>query len=266
MTNPATIYEEWFVPALFAPLATQVLDRTEIPAGARVLDVACGSGIVARSIARRMGPTGRVVGIDANRAMLDAARHAAAQEGFAIDWHEARAEELPFEDETFDLVMCQQGVQFFPDRARALAEMHRVLVPGGRVVVVTWRGLDQNPFFATFDRAVRRRIASPALETPFSLGDPAALAVMLQEAGFGNVSVEPLAIEASYTQPDRFVELQVAASAAAIPDLQAMDATERTTLIAAIRDDLAQPVEEATYGDTLRFPMQGIVARGTRSS
>jgi ubiquinone/menaquinone biosynthesis C-methylase UbiE len=241
-----------------------VLDRTEIPAGARVLDVACGSGVVARSITRRMGPTGRVVGLDANRAMLDAARHAAAREGLAIEWREARAEELPFEDGTFDLVMCQQGLQFFPDRARALAEMYRVLVPGGRVVVVTWRELDQNPFFATFDRAVRRRIASPALETPFSLGDPAALAVLLQEAGFGNVSVEPVTIEANYTQPDRFVELQVAASAAAIPDLQTLDVAERDALIAAIREDLAQPVQEATFGDTLRFPMQGIVARGAR--
>jgi SAM-dependent methyltransferase len=264
MSDPATVYEEWFVPALFAPLAREVLDHTEIPVGARVLDVACGTGIVARTIARRMGPTGQVVGLDLSPAMLAAARGAAEVEELAIEVRQGNAEHLPFADGTFDLVLCQMGMQFIPDRPRAAAEMHRVLTLGGQVVISTWRGLDQNPFFAEYEQAVRRRFDSPALETPFVLGDPLALAALLQDAGFTDVSIEPVMIEANYTEPDRFIELQVKASAAAIPELQRLAPAELDALIAAIREDMAEPVREATFGDRLRFPMQGIVARGVK--
>lgn len=264
MTNPATIYEEWFVPAVFAPQARQVIDQTEIAPGARVLDVACGSGIVARLIAARGGASGRVVGLDFNPAMLDVARDKSEAEGLEIEWRRGSAQDLPFADGAFDLVLCQHGLQFFPDRGRAVAEMYRVLAPGGQVAIVTWRGLDQHRFFAAYDRAVRGRLDSPALEIPFSLGDPAALGTLLLAAGFSNVSVEPADIEADYTQPDRFIEFQVIASAA-IPSLQSLDATEGDALIGAIREDLAEPVREATVGDRLRFPMKGIVARGVHA-
>lgn len=265
MTDPATIYEEWFVPAVFAPLAREVLNQTDIPADARVLDVACGSGIVARTVAPRVGPAGRVIGLDVNAAMLANARRAADAEGLAIEWRQGSAEDLPWKGGAFDLVLCQMGLQFFPNQSRAVAEMHRVLAPGGEVVVSTWRGLDQNPFCAAFERAVRRRLDSPALELPFSMGDPIVLADLLQEAGFTNVSVEPMAIEADYTRPDEFAGLQTAASAAAIPALQALDMAELETLMIALREDMAEPVQAATEGDRLRFPMQGIVARGARA-
>jgi ubiquinone/menaquinone biosynthesis C-methylase UbiE len=135
MTDPATIYEDWFVPAVFAPLARKVIDQTEIPVHARVLDVACGTGIVARLIAQRIGAQGRVVGLDFSPAMLAAARRAAAADELEIEWHEGSVQDLPFDDGSFDLVFCQMGLQFFPDRARAVAEMHRVLAPGGRAVL-----------------------------------------------------------------------------------------------------------------------------------
>ena len=195
--------------------------------------------------------------------MLAIARRAAAAEGLEIEWREGNAQDLPFADGAFDLVFCQMGLQFFPDRACAAEEMYRVLAPGGQVVVSTWRGLDQNPFFAAFEQAVRHRFASPAIELPFSMGDPIAVATLLQEAGFSNVSVEPVEIEANYSQPDRFVELQVAASAAAIPSLRGRETAELEAHIAAIREDMAEPVREATTGGRLRFPMRGIVARGT---
>ncbi len=136
MTDPATIYEEWFVPALFAPLARQVLADTDVAAGARVLDVACGSGIAARTAAPRVAPGGSVTGLDANPAMLAAARRAAA-DALEIDWRQGNAEQLPFPDGSFDLVLCQMGLQFFPHREQAVAEMARVLTPGGQVVIST---------------------------------------------------------------------------------------------------------------------------------
>jgi SAM-dependent methyltransferase len=258
------MYEDWFVPAVFAPLAREVIGRTDVPAGARVLDVACGSGIVARTVAPLVGPKGHVVGLDFNLAMLAKARRAAEAEGLDIDWREGSAEDLPFGNGVFDLVFCQMGLQFFPDRLRAAAEMHRVLALGGQVIVTTWRGLDQNPFFAAFERSVRRHFNSPAIELPFSMGDPIVVAELLQDANFTNISVEPVEIEANYTQPDRFIELQVVASAAAIPALQALDATELGNIIAAIREEMVEPVREATTGDRLRFPMRGFVTRGVR--
>lgn len=262
MTDPATIYEKWFVPAVFAPLARTVLDGTDIASGARVLDVACGSGIVARLAAARVGDGGRVVGLDFNPAMLEVARRQSEAEGLTVEWRQGSALELPFEHGTFELVLCQQGLQFFTDRLGAVSEMYRVLTPGGEVAIVTWRGLDQNPFFATYERAVRRRFDSPALELPFSLGDPAALGALLLEAGFADVSVEPAEIEANYSEPEKFIGLQVLASAAAIPSLQELDPAAREALIAAISDDLAEPVRAATTGGRIRFPLKGIVARG----
>jgi ubiquinone/menaquinone biosynthesis C-methylase UbiE len=263
MSNAAAIYEEWFVPALFAPLARDVLDHTDIPAGARVLDVACGTGIVARTVARRMGPTGRVIGLDLSPDMLAIAQQAAQAEELEIAWQEGSAEDLPFADSAFDLVLCQMGLMFVPDRARAVSEMHRVLTSGGRVVISTWRGLDQNPFFATLVRAARRHFDSPALEAPHALGDPAALAILLQEAGFSHVSVEPVLIEASYARPESYIALQITAMAAAIPELQRRDAAEIEALIAAIGEEMAEPVRQSIIGDRLRIPVQGIVARAT---
>jgi len=132
------------------------------------------------------------------------------------------------------------------------------------VAIATWRALDQNPFFAAYERAVRRHFATPALEIPFSLWDPVELADLLQDAGLDDISVEPADIEADYTQPERFIGFQVIASAAAIHSLQEMAASERDGLIAAIRDDLEALVREATVEGRVRFPMKGIVARGMR--
>jgi SAM-dependent methyltransferase len=229
-----------------------------------VLDIACGTGIVSRLVAALVGTKGHVVGLDFSPAMLAAARRAAAAEGLEIEWREGSALDLPFGDASFDLVVCQMGMQFFPDRPRAVAEMHRVLAPGGRVVLSTWRGLDLHPFPAALARAVQARTGSPALGMPFVLGDPADLAELLHNAGFGDVSVEPVEITADYTRPDEYVALQIAASSAGIPALQGMAAADRDALIAAIEADMADPVREATDGSRLCFPMHGIVARGRR--
>src|SRR3954452_11473221 len=181
MTDPASLYEEWFVPAMFAPLAQLVLATIGMQPGTRVLDVACGSGIVARTAAPLVGSSGQVVGLDASLAMLAVARQAAAADGLNIEWRVGNAQSLPFADRSFDLVLCQHGLQFFPDRLRALNEGQRGLAPGGKVAIVTWRGLDHHPVFAAFARAMQRHASSAAVETPFSLGDPLQLATLLQE-------------------------------------------------------------------------------------
>jgi ubiquinone/menaquinone biosynthesis C-methylase UbiE len=230
-----------------------------------VLDVACGSGIVARTVAAQPGFSGTIVGLDLSPAMLAAASRASAAEGGAIEWVQGSAQELPFPDASFDLIFCQQGLQFFPDRQGAVIEMARVLAPGGEAAITTWRGLDENPFFAELARAVHTHFSSPALEKPFSLGDPGELGSLLIGAGFTQVSVEPVSITTDYTHPHEFVARQIRASAAAIPALQALAAAELDALIASVQKDFRQPVQAVTIGDRLQAPMQGIVARGVRT-
>ncbi len=115
--NPAQAYESYFVPALFVPWTAVLLEHAAPRPGERVLDVACGTGVVARNAAPLVGSEGKVAALDISPAMLDVARSLPAPAGARIDWHEGSALALPFPSEAFDLVLCQQGLQFFPDRA-----------------------------------------------------------------------------------------------------------------------------------------------------
>jgi SAM-dependent methyltransferase len=130
--NPSVIYERFFVPAIGMPLATDLIRVAALRAGERVLDVACGTGVVARLASRQVGATGTVVGLDVNPGMLATAR-ASTSPGMHIAWHQANAEAMPLSDASFDVVLCQMGLQFMLNRDAALREMRRVLVPGGRV-------------------------------------------------------------------------------------------------------------------------------------
>ena len=130
--NAPQAYERYMVPTLFTPWAQELLARAALHAGERVLDVACGTGIVARLAAQRVGPSGYVMGVDLNAAMIETARTQTPPAGAPVEWREGDAHALPCADATFDVVCCQQGLQFFPDKPHALREMHRVLGPGGR--------------------------------------------------------------------------------------------------------------------------------------
>jgi SAM-dependent methyltransferase len=264
MTDPAEVYDSWFVPVLFAPVAEQMVAGTVLPPQSRVLDIACGTGIVARTVGARLHGQGQVTGLDLNPAMLRVARRVSDASGLKADWVQGDAQALPFPDATFDLVFCQQGIQFFPDRAAAVVEMHRVLVPGGEVAVACWRGLARNPFFAHLARAVQQRVGSDALAMPFALDDPLELAGLLQGAGFQDVSVEAIAFTAVYAEPDQFVERQIMASAAGLRALQGMPAEELHAVIEAIRADMTEPVLAATVDGQLHVPVQGMLARGAR--
>jgi ubiquinone/menaquinone biosynthesis C-methylase UbiE len=132
--NAAEVYERALVPAVFAPWAPMVVALGDPKPGERVLDVACGTGVVARVASQGVGPAGTVVGLDLNPGMLAVAASSAAGQaatGAPIRWQEASATKMPLPDASFDIVYCQLGLQFFPDRAAALREMHRVLAPGG---------------------------------------------------------------------------------------------------------------------------------------
>ena len=143
-----------------------------------MLDVACGTGVLARAVADRVGPRGAVVGLDINEGMLAVARRKAP----AIEWRQGAAEDLPYADASFDAVVSQFGLMFFQDRARAIRQMIRVLRPGGRLAVAVWDSLDKTPAYAVFVSMLERlfgKETAEALRSPFVLGDTPALAESL---------------------------------------------------------------------------------------
>ena len=180
--DAANAYQALFVPALFGQWAPKVADAAQVQPGQRVLDVACGTGILTREIAPRIGSAGRVVGVDPSPGMVAVAKRLAP----TIEWREGVAESLPFPDQSFDAVVSQFGLMFFTDRRQALREMLRVLTPGGRLAVAVWDSLDNIPAYASevalLERTVGRRGAD-ALRAPFVLGTRKDLATLFSEAG-----------------------------------------------------------------------------------
>ncbi|MGF1465802.1 MAG: methyltransferase domain-containing protein [Sandaracinaceae bacterium] len=184
----ASVYERFFVPALFGAWAPRVADAAHVGPGRRVLDVACGTGVLAREAAGRVG-AGSVVGLDVNPGMLEVARSLAPE----VTWTEGRAEELPFPDGSFDAVVSQFGLMFFADRPAALREMWRVLRPGGDLAVAVWASLDVTPGYAAMVQLLERLFGAPVadeLRAPYALGDPAALGALVAAGGIEEARIE----------------------------------------------------------------------------
>lgn len=182
LTRAATAYERLLVPGLFAPWPAVLAKAAKIGKGKRVLDVACGSGIATRHAAEKTGDASLVTGIDANPGMLAVA----AQQAPDIDWREGDAAALPFEDDTFDAVLCQFGMMFFEDRPAALREMARVSKPKGRIAVAVFDGLENNPAYGTMVDVFSRHLGAESgsvLGFPFCLGAVPAIEAAFTDAG-----------------------------------------------------------------------------------
>jgi SAM-dependent methyltransferase len=186
--DAAQAYEALFVPALFGQWAPKVSDAAHIQSGQRVLDVACGTGILAREAASRVGSTGHVVGIDPSPGMVSVARQLAP----TIEWREGMAESLPFSDRSFDVVVSQFGLMFFTDRRQAIREMLRVLAPGGRLTVAIWDSLNNIPAYASEVALLEQmagRQAADSLRAPFVLGNRKDLAKLFSQAGVASAQI-----------------------------------------------------------------------------
>ncbi|HEY7022049.1 MAG TPA: methyltransferase domain-containing protein [Ktedonobacterales bacterium] len=185
--SAAEIYEEFFVPALFAQWAGRVVEAAGLQESEWVLDVACGTGVLARAVAERVGAQ-RVVGLDANEGMLAVARRTAP----GIDWRLGSAEALPFDDASFDAVVSQFGLMFFADRRAALQEMWRALRPGGRLVVAVWDSIEHSPGYAALADLLQELFgdeAADALRAPFALGDVQKLRALYEVLGAAPVEI-----------------------------------------------------------------------------
>ena len=186
--SAAERYQREFVPAIAGPFAEDLVAGARLAAGQRVLDVACGTGVVARLAAERVGPGGAVTALDLNPGMLSVAR-ALPSSGAEIRWYETAAESMPLPDGAFDLAFCQLGLQFMADKVAAIREMRRVLVPGGRVFASM---PPPSAFFDVLDAALTRHVGSEAggfVRMVFSLQDPASIDRLFREGGFDDVTV-----------------------------------------------------------------------------
>lgn len=225
--DAADAYEALLVPALIGRFAAPTADAARLAAGNRVLDVGCGTGVLAREAAVRCGPRGAVTGLDPGAGMLAVA----ARQAPALEWRRGTAEALPFADGAFDAVLSQFALMFFAERGRALSEMLRVLRPGGRLAVTVWAGLEQQPAYAAEVELLERVAGSAAadcLRAPFVLGDRRGLEALFAGAGAAAVEVETVERRAAFPDVRTMVEADLRGWLPALGVELAEDVIERT--------------------------------------
>ncbi len=190
------MYECYIVPSLSAGNAQELVTLAALKTGERILDVACGTGVLARQAAEAVGPSGEVTGLDVNDGMLSMARTILPRDGASISYREGSALAIPFPEATFDVVLCQWGLEFFPDRSQGLHEMGRVLTPEGRLGLRVWCALEQQAFhmaaFAALDRHLWGSQDVPSrtgFAQPFSLWDAEELRALVAHAGFRDIDI-----------------------------------------------------------------------------
>lgn len=236
------IYEQVLVGRLFAPWVEPLLGDVDLGPGDRVLDIACGTGIVARLAKERLGATGTVVGVDLNPQMLAVARRLAP----TIDWREGDANVLPLRDEEeFDVVLCQQGFQFFPDRAAGAREMHRALVKGGRLGVSTWRPDEEFPVLRQL-RGIAERHLGPIADRRHGLGEAGPLEAVLREVGFHDVRSTHFSRTIRFDDGSVFVRLNAMALVSMSTASRTLGEQDRDRLVSAIARESAALVRRHT--------------------
>lgn len=255
-------YEQYFVPVIFSPWAERLIDRAPIQEGDHVLDIACGTGIVARLASPLVGDTGSVIGIDNDEGMLAVATETAAEEQLTIEWREADATDLPFADERFDTVLCQQGLPFFDDPIPALEEMLRVVESDGRVLLNVGRPLEYQPGWEVLAEALSRHIGEEwgaMMHGPFPAWDGDYLQRISQDAGFDDVAVTIDIGSVRFPSVETFISRQAATSPLAEP-IGAVPQAVRDELIQDVEDEL----EEYTDDDGIVFPFESYVMEAYR--
>lgn len=254
---PPENYERYFVPAIGKPLAHDLLRLAALRPGERVLDVGCGTGVVTRLAAQDVGAGGEAVGVDIEAAMLAVARSVTAPTP-GIAWRQADAQALPFDDDCFDVALCQMSLQFVEDRTRALTEMRRVLVPDGRVVL----GLPgpAAPQFEALADSLGRHIRPEGkafVERVFSLHSPAAVEALLAGAGFRDVEVHATTCPLTLPAPREFL-WQYVGSTPLAGLVSGADASAK----AAFEADALGTWARSSRGDGMELDQPMVYARG----
>ena len=201
-------YEDLFVPALFQSWTKHLIEGAGVGEWSHVLDVACGTGVLARSALAAVGANGRVVGADPAPGMLAVAEEIEP----AIAWILCGAESLSADDETFDCVVSQFGMMFFEDREKSAREMFRVLKPGGSLAIAVWRSVEHNPAYADIISVLETHVgtaAADALRLPYSLGNTDEVTAALESCGFSEITVDAKTETASFPRSRQMVEAEL---------------------------------------------------------
>jgi ubiquinone/menaquinone biosynthesis C-methylase UbiE len=243
------MYERWLVGPLFRPWAELTLDEVGLSQGDRLLDVACGTGIVARVARERLGAGRHIVGVDISPGMLAVASASVSD----IDWREGDANALPLhDDEQFDVVVCQQGLQFFPNKAVATAQLRRALATGGRLAVTTWRSDDEIPFFREL-RGVAERSLGAILDQRHSFGNAGPLEKLLQNAGFKEIQLKTLSRTLRFEDGAPLLRLNTMALIGMSDRGKMLNDQERSGVVEAIVRESAPVLQRYTDGAGLAF-------------
>ena len=255
-------YERYQVPSVFEPLARMFVQRIALRPGQRVLDVACGTGILARQIAPILGPAGSIVSVDLNSKMLDVARKHTPTGGAPVEWRQGDAASLPCPDADFDIVLCQQGLQFFPDKLGALREMYRVLKPGGILGICVWRAIEHSPCHLAISDALRRHVSAAIaqrFEAPFKFGDPEVLHQAMVSAGLRDIDIQVGTIMRRLLPPKESIP-GLLASTPVGPDIAALEEATRDAIV----DDVTIALSEYRNENGLTVPQPTYIALATK--
>jgi SAM-dependent methyltransferase len=259
--NSAEAYERYLVPAMMARWADRLVDLAAPSSGARVLDVGCGTGIVARRAAVRVGSGGRVVGLDLNDGMLAVARAASATLSPPIEWRQGNAAELPFPEASFDVVLSQQMLQFASDPSAVLGEMRRVLAPEGRAAVLVCRPIAHSPDYVALAGLLGRHVgpaAEAGMRSPFPAWTVGDLRALVTGTGLRDARVVIDAGSVRYPSAREFLRREAASSPLAGP-IGALKPEDREALI----QGLEAPLESRRDDEGIVLPLEAyaVVAR-----
>jgi ubiquinone/menaquinone biosynthesis C-methylase UbiE len=188
----AKSYDKILVPSLFEPWTLQLIEKNQPWAGKRVLDLACGTGVVTKELARNVSPNGSVIALDLNDQMLAVAKSKCKEWEYCIDFIKGSCESMAIEDSSVDIVVCQQGFQFFPNKQVAALEIYRVLKPGGRVIVSTWCPVSECEIFGVISEtleALNEIEISKMIRVPFDFMPPSELQEAFRTAGFSKIAL-----------------------------------------------------------------------------
>jgi ubiquinone/menaquinone biosynthesis C-methylase UbiE len=252
--NSPAAYEKYLVPGFFKPWAEELVSLASPSKGSDILDVACGTGIVARTVLSTMKDSVRVIGLDLNGEMLSLAAELSEDSGFEIEWKQGDANDLPFADERFDLLFCQQGMQFFPNPQQVLKEMHRVLRPEGSVAFNILRSIQFNPAYGILADELEKHAgvtAGAMMRSPFPDWDQRVIQQMIKSAGFTDISIQLDIISMRFPSPEEFLWREAASSPLAA-EIESLDSETRRELV----EGLNQSLEDYTDDRGVVFPME----------
>ncbi|MBC8438249.1 MAG: methyltransferase domain-containing protein [Deltaproteobacteria bacterium] len=251
-------YEKYIVPAYTWVWAKEIVKRACLREGEKILDVACGTGLVARIAADEQSNPGLIYGVDVNEVMIKKARNI----GKSINFYHSDVLEMPFSNNYFDVIFCQQGLQYFPDPGSALKEMNRVLVENGRILLSVWRPIKYSPFYKSLCKVLEKYVntkSASMLSAAFTFGDFGKLKSLFSDAGFNCININIVVKQMRYSPFEEFVVGGIMASPF-YKDIQEMQGSKREEMLLEIYNSNQNYIDD----NGLAAPMESYIVNAKK--